>query len=414
MSGGVSVRALGQIAISILFVSLVGMGFTLLTPILSTEIESGFGHTIALSIPTIGLDLDLSGYRSTLLGLNLALGGIANLFSIPLVPTLVGRFGAKRIAMLSTLSLATCMVAFSITSFWVWFPLRFIFHMFLGSLFVITEYWVLSDSPPRLRGRVIGLYGTFLGLGFAIGPSILPLSASWKISPFYFCLALFVAAASVLLLKVERPMAVDKKNIWMMATVFKTDPAVVLAGLMFGIFEFGAGSLIINFTMRIGYTSAQSITVLSLLFLSNVCFQIPLGILSDKFNRRRLLAGISIVGFCGSAVLLYRNIPYAAFCVIVFLWSGSMAGFYTIGLAQSASQFDESDFVHVNALFVTLYSVGMIVGPLLIGFGMDAESPMGFAYTLMAMFGLYLSLLLSKRPKLISTLQKEAPHDSKQ
>ncbi|WP_374383118.1 hypothetical protein [Dongia sp.] len=123
-----SSQIIGQIAISILFVTLVGMGFTLLTPILSTKIEAALAGTLILPIPFLGIQIDLTDARSTVLGVNLALGGIANLVAIPLVPRFVARFGAKSAAAFCSLGMSACMVGFSMSDFWAWFPLRFAFH----------------------------------------------------------------------------------------------------------------------------------------------------------------------------------------------------------------------------------------------------------------------------------------------
>jgi MFS family permease len=375
------------------------MGFTLLTPILSTRIEVALGESLAFEVPFLDSKLDLEGSRSLLLGLNLALGGLANLIAIPLVPGLVARFGGRAVAVACALGLAACMAGFAVTELWIWFPLRFVFHMCLGTLFVITEYWLLSDAPARFRGRVIGIYGTCLGLGLAIGPSILQAATALSLNPFYACMVLFVAASCVIAAKTGSRLAVDHRDTWMILKVFRADPAVVLAGFMFGLFEFGAGSLLINFAMRVGYSMEDAIVALSLLYFSNVCFQIPIGILSDRFNRRTLLFLIAVIGLVGAGALLVGHVSSLGFFVLVFFWSGSMAGLYTVGLAQSASLFEEKNFVHVNSCFVVSYSAGMIVGPLLLGLGMDIWNPFGFAYCLIAVFAAYAMLLAASRPK---------------
>ena len=48
-----------------------------------------------------------------------------------------------------------------------------------------------------------------------------------------------------------------------------------------------------------------------------------------------------------------------------------------------------AELAGANAAFVLLYNVGLMVGPPIIGGGMDLVPPQGFAYTLCALFLAY-------------------------
>src|SRR5205809_622111 len=66
-------------------------------------------------------------------------------------------------------------------SIWAWFGIRFVFGMAAGTLFTVSEAWILSGAEPGNRGRVMGFYTSILAISFSIGPLIIPVTGinSW-------------------------------------------------------------------------------------------------------------------------------------------------------------------------------------------------------------------------------------------
>src|SRR5690606_20832046 len=120
--------------------------------------------------------------------------------------------------------------------------------------------------------------------------------------------------------------------------------------------------------------------------------QIPLGMLSDRVDRRMLLLLCAAIGCIGMLVLpaISGNWPLSA--AILFVWGGVVAGLYTIGLAHLGSRLAGRDLASANAAFVFCYGMGMLLGPQAIGIGMDSLRPHGFAWSLAAFFALYILL----------------------
>src|SRR5690554_5501846 len=97
--------------------------------------------------------------------------------------------------------------------------------------------------------------------------------------------------------------------------------------------------------------------------LGNLLFAVPIDLIADRVNRTFLLAMCSLRGFTGAALLpLIIDMPATAFAVM-FLWGGLAARLYTVGLTQIGARFSGADLAAANALFVMLYSFGMLVGP---------------------------------------------------
>ena len=73
---------------------------------------------------------------------------------------------------------------------------------------------------------------------------------------------------------------------------------------------------------------------------------------------------------------------------------GGLAGtLYTVGLAALAARVPGNDLAGANAAFVVFYNAGLILGPPLIGGGLDLLPPHGFAWALLAVFLAYAATL---------------------
>jgi MFS family permease len=144
-----------------------------------------------------------------------------------------------------------------------------------------------------------------------------------------------------------------------------------------GATESGVFSFIAIYGLRIGFDEGQAAMLVSAIALGNVISQIPLGLLADRVDRRRLLFVIALVCSVISALLpVFSHTPALLIAALV-AWGGVVAGLYTVGLIHLGSRLSGSDLASANAAFVLMYSVGMLAGPTLIGAGMDAWDPHG-------------------------------------
>jgi hypothetical protein len=74
-----------------------------------------------------------------------------------------------------------------------------------------------------------------------------------------------------------------------------------------------------------------------------------------------------------------------SFFAVLFVWGGVVAALYSVGLALLEGSYSGTKLASANAAFVMLYSAGRLVGPPLVGAGVDLWNPHGFAL-MMALF----------------------------
>jgi MFS family permease len=351
------------------------------------------GLSLSLFIPLLSLEMERRGISATLSGINTAMAGIGTIAAVPFVPRLAARFGVPRLLMFALVTSAVAGTLFPLMPFEAWFPLRFLFGALLGMLFTLSEFWITAAAPPERRGFVMGLYATSLSAGFATGPLILAGLGTTGLAPYLAGAALYLAALAPLMLAHGVTPALDGDST---PPVFRTVvavPVATFAALTFGAIETGGFALLPVYGLRIGHGEVFATALVSLVAAGNIVSQVPLGLLSDRLDRRKLLLGIALAGAAGAFAL-----PLAAgnawmFGALLFVWGGVTGGLYTVGLAHLGSRFSGADLVSANAAFVMLYSVGLILGPPLVGVGMDGIGPHGFSVALGCMLAAYGALV---------------------
>ncbi|MBS7544777.1 MFS transporter [Ancylobacter oerskovii] len=348
------------------------------------------GLGLALSIPLLAFELDTRGISSSWIGLNTAVGGIATILCAPFLPDLVRRFGAGPMMMGAVVLGAASLLAFKVTdAFILWFPLRFLFGAALCVLFVVSEFWINAAAPAGRRGLVIGVYATTLSLGFAGGPAVLSLVGTSGWAPYLIGAAFFGLASIPVMIGASQAPVIEKEGSRGIVSLMRLAPAATLAAFVFGAVETGLVNFLPLYGLRRGLGDGEAALLLTIAELGNVAFQIPLGLVSDRVDRRKLLLVCALVGFGGAALIPFLAIDSFAMAATMFTMTGIVCGMYTVGLALLGARFHGAALATANAAFVMLYSIGLIAGPVTVGAGMGVMGPDGFAFTLAAMLAFY-------------------------
>ncbi|WP_020178303.1 MFS transporter [Methylopila sp. M107] len=361
------------------------------------------GVSLALSVPLLALVMETRGASGLFIGANTAMAGVAVLVATPLIPRAAAAIGVRPL-LLGALALgAASMLGFGlIETLWAWFPLRFLLGASLGAMFVLSEFWITSLAPPRSRGLVMGLYVTALSLGFAAGPAILAVIGTEGLLPYLVGAGLFGLAVAPIALVGDSAPRIDAPEKGRGVVFFiRLAPIATLAAFTFGAIETGAFTFLPLYGLRVGLDSTSATLLGSAVALGNVISQIPLGILSDRTDRRRLLiaiAALCAVGALGMPLASGSKLGFFALCVV---WGSIITGLYTVGLALLGERFSGVDLATANAAFVVMYAAGMLGGPPIIGASIDVWDPHGVPVATALMLAAY-ALFAATRPKLAS------------
>lgn len=365
---------------------------------------SAVGIAIGLGLPLLALIMEKRGISSTLIGVNSAMAGIAAMLAAPFTARIAHAWGTATTMIAAILVSAISGLGFYyIENFWLWFPLRILFHGATSMLFILSEFWINAAAPPSRRGFVLGIYATVLALGFAAGPLLFSLLGSDGFLPFAVgAIIILLACAPVFGARRESPRIEEKPQLHFMRYILLV-PTATAAVFVFGAVAVGGMALLPIYATRAGFTEQQAALLLTVMGLGNVVFQIPLGMLSDHIrDRRRMLTGLSVIGLAGALALPTLSQGWLTMAVVLFFWGGCVAGLYTVGLSHLGARLSGADLAAANAAFIFCYAVGTVIGPQAMGAAMDMAGNDGFAWVIAGFFGAYVLLSLGRmvfRPK---------------
>ncbi|GAB5447356.1 MAG: MFS transporter [Gymnodinialimonas sp.] len=358
---------------------------------------TGVGLALSLSLPLLSVVLHHRGISPTLIGINTATAGVAAILILPFVTGLAKRFGTARLIIGAFLTMAVTLMGFYyVEVFALWFPLRFVFAAAVTIIFALTEFWINSLAPEDRRGLVVGIYTAFLSAGITLGPLILALVGTRGILPFAIGAgALLLAAVPVIRVMDREPVLHDggRRNLLQFLALA---PLALFAALVFGAVESGGTAILPLYGTEIGLGERGAVILVSAIAAGNILSQIPIGYLADRMSRRLLLILCAAVGTVGALLMPLAAASFWALVAVLFVTGGIVAGLYTVGLTHLGARYRGAELASANAAFVMMYAIGMLVGPVFLGAGLDLFPPDGFAIAIALTFGVYVAVALAR------------------
>jgi MFS family permease len=253
-----------------------------------------------------------------------------------------------------------------------------------AGLFLTTESWLNAKAAPAERGRVFSLYmvGTFAAL--ALGQLLIGRAEVMAFRPFNLIAALFAAALLMVTTTRAEPPARAAPSALPWGRLSRRAPLAVLgcgtAGLLGGAFY-----ALVPAWMR-GEGIAQSTIALFMFVavLGGLAFQVPVGRLSDRIDRRRVMALVA-AGFAAGAVGIVQLPPrLAAVLPVALVLGGFMSTLYPVCVAHAHDWMPADQVVEVSGRLIFVNGVGSSLGPLLGALVMGAFGIDGLFYFMAA------------------------------
>ncbi len=348
------------------------------------------GIAVSILPPLLSLNLSERGVSERTIGLLVATIALSAMAATPIAPRLAKRFGtATTIAVLTLFAACLVPLAWLLHDLRFLFPLVFVYGAAITICFVLSEFWINAVTPERRRGLVMGIYATVLSIGFAIGPAIISLVGYNSIRPFAIGgILLAFAGIPALLARRHSPRFRTDENPRFLGFIFAV-PIATFGVFCFAMGESGGFAFLPLWAKNLGYDDYLLPILASAMTLGNVAFQIPLGLLADRIDRRIILLFCGLTGAAGMFVAWAVSASPALLMLTLFVWGGATAGLYTVGLAHMAGRFRGSALASANAAFIFCYALGMLIGPGMIGEAMTHKPDYGFPAVLGLTFLIY-------------------------
>lgn len=302
----------------------------------------------------------------------------------------------------STFACATLLLAIYIEPFF-WVCVRALSGFAASGLFMIGESWLSDKSPSHLRGRIFGIYTTSNMTAVSAGQLLL--SAGDPKGLTLFMVAAGFICASLIPVAMTRTTAPSRPQVkpLNLLDLYRLSPVGVVGAISAGLANTALGSIGPLFAQQIGLSTVEIAHFMAALLFGGLLLQWPIGRLSDRVDRRKVLAAVMLLAVAVAlAIALFGRTLGLGLYGLILLYGGLAYTVYPLSVAQANDHADRSQVVSVSSGLLLSWACGSIVGPTAATAAMSIIGPQGlFFYTavvsgLLCLFALW--RLLRRRP----------------
>jgi len=258
----------------------------------------------------------------------------------------------------------------------VWSVMRLITGFCFAGLFTVMESWLNSGVRNEDRARVLALY-RIIDIGSVTGAQFLiPVFGAGGFAIFaIMSIMITLSLVPVSLGDRSNPappedVKLDLKRAWAIS------PLAAIGCIAVGLTNSAFRSLSPVYAEQIGMSVTDVVTFVSVGIIGGAIIQYPLGYLSDRHDRRKVLLGTCIGALFSALVLAFYvgASPIANF-IAIFIFGSFAMPMFSLSAAHANDRAEKNEFVLVNAALMLFYSVGAIVGPITASYFMEAYGP---------------------------------------
>jgi MFS family permease len=283
-------------------------------------------------------------------------------------PRLVQRVGHVRVfAAMTALASASPLLHGLWINLPAWIVLRFLSGFCFAALYVVIESWLNETATNENRGSVFSAYVlinmTMLGAGQQLmlldDPALLTLFALSSV-------LVSLAALPVVLSTAPSPREVLDVELDL-PRLYRTSPAGMLGSLATGLANGAFWSLAPVFTMSWSADVSLTAWFMTANVIGGAASQWPLGFLSDRIDRRYVMAlCTAFAAAVAIAFLVFAGqLTFAGIVLLGGLWGAAAFPLYAISVAHSNDHAAQHEFVVVSSGLLLMYGIGAVIGPLL-------------------------------------------------
>jgi len=260
----------------------------------------------------------------------------------------------------------------------VWFVARFLSGFCIAGIMIIVEGWLNSISSNENRGQIFSIHMIVVWTGLALGQGLFAVDDPSGVSLFLLAsILLSVSLIPILLTEIKAPESDVQESLGLRA-LWKASPSGVatigLSGLASAGF-FGVGTI---YAVKAGLSVSETALFMTLFIGFGAVSQWPLGWLSDKIDRRKviLLCCASVICIC--IILTSFEFTSKILLILSALVGACTLPLYSLGVAQANDRLEPKQMISASGTIVLVFSVFAALGPFTMSYFLELFEMFGF------------------------------------
>lgn len=376
--------------------SVLSSAWALLLGMMLLQVGNGMQGTV------LGIRGEIEGFST--LEMSLVMSGyfLGFLFGSRTAPEMIRRVGHVRVfAALASMISAVMILYPTITDPIVWGLGRVLVGFCFSGVYVTAESWLNNASDNENRGKALSLYMIVQMVGIVTAQSLILVADPGGFVLFVIPSMLISLSFAPILLSISPTPAFETAKPLSLRQMMAISPlGCVGMFLLGGVFsaQFGMAPV---YGAEAGLSVAQISTFVSTFFIGALVLQYPIGWLSDRMDRRRLILICAAICGSGGIVGMAFGSLFPALLAAGLMVGGMSNPLYSLIIAYTNDLLDRDDMPAAAGAMVFINGLGAVATPLVIGWLMGHFGAWAF-FLMIAVLGFaisgYAAWRMTRRP----------------
>ena len=333
--------------------------------------------TTAFLLAGHGLHMTFLPLRASELGLSQTLIGLSGsayfagfLTGALVIPPIIARVGHIRsFTALLAIFLSSFLFLSLIDEGVIWVLVRFVLGAVMCGSYTVIESWLAEQSDSTQHGRVLSVYTAIVLISMAVGQYLLGVTEANPLYPFILVsLLVGLAIVPVSLTRSLAPAPVPATR-FDFSKLYRRSHTAFAGALGSGVVMGGFWGLGAIYALSVTNDPSFVPTFIAANIIGGALAQYPIGMASDRIDRRYVLAALCAASGISAFALMLAS-SQQTLLLGAFAFGAFANSLYAVSLAKAADNSKRDEFVTIGSSVLLLNALGSASSSLIIGWTM--------------------------------------------
>ncbi len=337
----------------------------------------------------LGLRATLEGFPAQVTGIIMSCYYVGYLAGTAAARSMLRRIGHIRVfAALAAGASATILVQAAFVEPFTWAAMRLISGVCFAGIYVVAESWLNDRASHANRGQLLAVYMVVLYVGLGVAQFLLVVANPRTTNPFMLVSVLISLSMVPIVVSAKQApeLAVPRKVRY--RELYRNSPLGVVAVSVSGMISAIVFSMGPVYGRLSGLGNTGIALFMAVSILAAVVTQYPVGRLSDRMDRRTVMAAVcALATVVASIIAAFGGLPRPVFLLLTALFSGSALTLYSLAVSHVNDKLEPTQMIAASSALLRLNGGAAAIGPVLAGSLIASFGPSAYFATLGTLTG---------------------------
>jgi MFS family permease len=337
----------------------------------------------------LGLRATLEGFPPLVTGVIMSCYYVGYVLGTVVAPPLLRQVGHIRVfAALAAIASVAILVQGGFVNPLAWGAMRLISGLCFAGIYVVAESWLNDRASRANRGGLFAVYMLILYVGLGAAQFLLIASNPLTTTSFMLVSVLISLAMVPIVVSAQQlPERAAPRKV-RLPELYHNSPLGVVGVIVSGLISAIIFSMGPVYARLSGLETTGVATFMAVSILAAVVTQYPIGRLSDRMDRRTVIAAVcGLATIVAGSIVAFREMPHAVFLTLAALFSGLVLTLYSLSVSHVNDKLEPGQMVAASSALLLMNGAAAAIGPLLAGSLMAAFGPAAYFATLATLTG---------------------------